>query len=308
MFTFINDYFKVTPLEQISTSPNNPMRLTMSILDQASKPIPQAPIITIVGTPGGGKTSLAGLFPHSVFIQSENSQTVFESWPEIDQPTMLPQLPHSNSKSNIRTSSVLKDYLIALIQDDHKYKTVIFDSTSTLNTMFEEEVIEFDKNKPDSIGSAAGGFHKGYDVVAGMHSIILRAAEALQKKGIAVIFLCHSGNVKMKNQPDEAKEYTAFSLDMHEKSRKLYVAKSDAVLYLKQKKYIVGGETDRKGNQTKTARVQSCGERELITSSDGRIGYIDAKNRYGLPIEIEVPLGSNPLLDLVPFFNSRKEG
>ena len=43
-----------------------------------TKPKPQPPVITIVGMPGGGKTTLGGLFPDPVFIQAENSETIFE--------------------------------------------------------------------------------------------------------------------------------------------------------------------------------------------------------------------------------------
>ncbi len=277
----------------------------MSLLETAAKPKIEAPIITIVGFPGAGKTSLAGLFPNCIFIQAENSQAVFSSWPEEKKPMMLPQLKASKKDQGIRTSKMLRDYFVALIQEEHQYKTVVIDSSTSLNTMFEEEVVAYDQHNADSIANAAGGFHKGYDVVAGMHSTVIRAAEALQRKGIAVIFLCHSGTVKMKNQPDEAKDYTAFSLAMNEKSRALYVAKSDAVLYLKQEQYVTGGETDKKGVQTKSARVQTTDERVLITSSDGVIGYIDAKNRYNLENKIPVAMGENPLLKAIPFFNQQ---
>lgn len=274
----------------------------MSLLELAEKPKVQAPIITIVGFPGAGKTLLAGLFPDAIFIQAENAQTVFSEWDEAKKPMMLPQLKASKKDQGIRTSQDLRDYLVALLKDDHAYRVVVVDTISSLNTMFEEEVTAYDQHNADSIANAAGGFHKGYDVVAGMHSTVIRAAEALQKKGIAVIFLSHSGMVKMKNQPDEAKDYTAFSLAMHEKSRALYVAKSDAVLYLKQEQYVTGGESDKKGNQTKTARVQTTEDRVLITASDGVIGYIDAKNRYNLENKIQVAKGTNPLLSLIPFF------
>ena len=38
----------------------------------------------------------------------------------------------------------------------------------------------------------------------------------------------------------------AFSLDMNDASRKLYVSNSDAVLYLKAREYVSGGEENKK--------------------------------------------------------------
>ena len=51
----------------------------MSYLDQIKKATPQAPVITIVGFAGAGKSTLAGLFPSPIFIQAENATSVFET-------------------------------------------------------------------------------------------------------------------------------------------------------------------------------------------------------------------------------------
>src|SRR5690606_14565608 len=104
----------------------------------------------------------------------------------------------------------------------------------------EGEVVEFDENNATNIGDASGGFHKGFLVVAGMHAKIRQACEHLRRKGIAVVFLSHTGIVKMKNRPDAGTEYTAYSLDMPEKARQIYISSSDAVLYLKAKEFVMG--------------------------------------------------------------------
>lgn len=273
----------------------------MSYLSKASKPTVQAPVLTIVGFPGVGKTSLAALFPNPIFIQAENAGSVFETWSDEDKPTLFPELPAPSAEKERKPSNILLAQLRELITEEHDFKTVVIDAVTTLNTIFENELIEFDENNINNIAEAAGGFGKGYLAVAALHGKVRNACEHLRRKGIAVIFLAHSGICKVKNRPD-VEAYSTWSLDMHEASRKIYVATSDAVLYLKSKEFVMGAEKDKKGNVKSFGKVTSTGERVLIAASEGTIGYVDAKNRYDFPEEIEVEKGSNPLLKLIPFF------
>jgi len=48
-------------------------------------------------------------------------------------------------------------------------------------------------------------------------------------------------------------------------------------------------------------KVTSTGERILITASEGTIGFVDAKNRYKIPEELEVPERENPVLQYIPY-------
>ncbi len=275
----------------------------MSYLSKASKPTVQAPVLTIVGFPGVGKTTLAALFPNPIFVQAENAASVFETWNDNKKPTLFPELPAPNAERKQKPSEILLTQLRELATEEHDFQTVVIDAATTLNTLFENEVIEFDGNGATNIGEAAGGFGKGYLAVASLHSKVRNACEHLRRKGIAVIFLAHSGIAKVKNRPD-VEAYSTWSLDMHEASRKIYVATSDAVLYLKSKEFVMGSEKDKKGNVKSFGKVSSTGERVLIAASEGTIGYVDAKNRYDFPEEIDVNKGENPLLELIPFFNA----
>lgn len=273
----------------------------MSYLEQAKKPGVQAPVITIVGFPGVGKTSLAALFPKPIFIQAENAGSVFETWADDEKPVMLPELPSPSEKRKIKASEEMLAQLRELATAEHPFKTVIIDAITTTNMLFESEVIEFDEKGAENIGEAAGGFGKGYLQVAALHAKIRNACEHLRRRGMAVVFLAHSGINKVKNRPD-VEAYSTWSLDMHEASRKVYIATSDAVLYLKTKEFVMGSEKDKKGNVKSYGKMTTTGERVLITASEGTIGYVDAKNRYDLPEEIEVPKGENPLIQYIPFF------
>ena len=110
----------------------------------------------------------------------------------------------------------------------------------------------------------------------------------------------------MKNRPD-ADEYTVYTLDMHQASVNQYVNLVDAVLYLRNEEFVQGREVSKKGQLTKFGKAIQTGERVLVTSGDGRMGYVNAKNRYQLDSELPVAQGENPLLDLIPFFKKKVE-
>lgn len=272
-------------------------------MSKGTKAVIKPPIITIPGFPGAGKSTLAGLFPSPAFIQAEDSQTVFEELPDDQQPFFMPSLPVAKKEKNISTKEVLLSQLREFLSEDHPYKTLVIDTVTSLNDMFEHELVEFDLPDVKSVQDAAGGFQKGYDVIAGWHQEIIGACNAIRnRKGMTIIFLAHTGDRKIKNSPELSGEYNVYGLKMHQKSEKIYVSLSDAVIYLKQVETAQGHATDNKGRTVKRGRIRMSEERVLITSSDGIVGYVSAKNRYDMPQEISVPKGTNPIMQYIPFY------
>ena len=277
-------------------------------MSQGTRAVIKPPILTIPGFPGAGKSTLAGLFPKPAFIQAEDSQTIFESVPGDKQPFFMPALPAANKKKNISTKQVLMDQLREFATEDHPYQTLIIDTVTSLNDLFEHELVEFDAAEAKSVQDAAGGFQKGYDVIAGWHQEIISACNTIRtRKGMSIVFLAHTGDRKIKNSPELSGEYNVYGLKMHQKSEKIYVSLSDAVIYLKQVETATGHVVDKKGNTTKRGRIRVSEDRVLITSSDGTIGYVSAKNRYDMPQEISVPKGTNPILQYIPFYRDYVE-
>lgn len=269
-------------------------------LTSLTKPLSKPPQLTIVAAPGAGKTTLGALFPNPIFVQAEEGMSVFESWEEEDRPTVFPTLPRSSKKDKISTKAALLDQLRSLATQEHEFKTLVIDSVTSLHALFEHEVCE--DYEVDNVAAAAGGFAKGYLVVKEMHAEIKTACDYLRnKRGMTIVFLAHIGVQRMKNRPD-AEEYTVYSLDMHKESVPVYVNLVDSVLYLRQEEFVKGGATDRKGVTTKLGKIVQTGDRSLVTSGDGKVGFVNAKNRYDLDSEIPVPIGTNPLLDLIPYF------
>ena len=268
--------------------------------------VPTPPIITIVASPGAGKTSLGGLFPATLFVQAESCETVFEGWAEEVQPTAFPQLPKvaRDEAGNVKgsTKRELLDQLREVVTGEHEFKTLVIDSVTALSRLFENEIACL--SGVGNIADAAGGFHKGYIELASWHAEVIYACETIRRRrGMAIVFLAHTGVQKVKNRPDEGSEYTVYGLDMHTASSQQYISNSDMVAYIKKEEFIQGAESNRKGQPTKFGRALQTGERVLITSGDGKIGYVAAKTRYPMPVELPLPMGENPLLAHIPFFN-----
>jgi len=281
----------------------------MGILSRASKPKTKPPLITIVGTPGTGKTTLGALFPKAIILPTEDGTAVFENWDDDAQPDVLPRLPKAAKDDAGNMTRSTKDALIAimdeLMSEEHDYQTLVVDSITTLDALFGHEIAL--RDNVGTVADASGGFHKGFAEVAKWHAEFIYKCEQLRAvKGMAVVFLAHTGIKKIRNRPDAAADYSVFSLDMDAQALAPYVSQSDAVLYLKKEEFVVGSDQNRKGQTTKYGRVTQTGDRKLITTGDGQVGYINAKNRYGMPAEIDVPYGTNPITQFIKFYNEGK--
>ena len=278
----------------------------MSFLAKAAKPKSKPPMITIVGTPGAGKTTLGAMFPNALLVMSEDGASVFESWDDDAKPSVLPRLPKASKDEvgNLRsTRETLLSIMDELISTDHGFTTLVVDSITSLDMLFGHEIAL--RDCVNTVADASGGFHKGYAEVASWHAEFVYKCEQLRAvKRMGIVFLAHTGIKKIRNRPDAAADYSVFSMDMDSQALSIYTSQCDAVLYLVKEEFIQGSETNRKGQTTKLGRLVQTGERKLITTGDGQVGYINAKNRYNMPAEIPVEHGSNPILQYVKFYNS----
>ncbi len=131
----------------------------MSILQQATKVKVRPPMLTIIASKGVGKTTLAGLFPSPIFIRAEDGSEVFEDWSEDVQPTLLPPLMNEQSAR----MTVLKT-IGELLNEEHNFKTLVFDAITSMNLLFEKELCKLDG--VTNGGDESGGFHKGFLTIA----------------------------------------------------------------------------------------------------------------------------------------------
>ena len=244
----------------------------MSLLSGAKKPEKEPFIGTIVGTPGSGKTSLAAAFPAPFMIR-----TTGEAIPEDLPKNMVP-----DTLDEVQKVADLWAQLMALLDEEHDYKTLIIDSVTGLDALFAADIIASDP-KARGLGSALGGYGAGYDALAANHARVRRAAEAIRKRrGMNVVFLAHA-DITTIDPPDQ-EAYSLWSLRLHKKSLAPYVDSVSLVGFVRQATILLGEDGSKKAKTT--------GERVLtahMTPSS------QAKNRLGITEDIEFIQGENPL-------------
>lgn len=247
----------------------------MSVLSTISKPSDRPVIVTICGDSGMGKTSLAATFPNPIVIRAEDG---LQAIPENQRPDAFPLVHRAKD---------VWDQLTALLQEEHKYKTLIVDSATALERLFTQQVIEDDPKNPRSINQALGGYGAGPAAVAAMHQRVRKACGMLnEKKGMHIVFVAHADTETIE-LPDQD-PYTRYSLRLSKKSMAPYVDDSDVVGFLRLQTFTTG-DGERK-------KAISDGTRELITYATAASV---SKNRFGITEPLIVKQGENPLVGII---------
>jgi Cdc6-like AAA superfamily ATPase len=248
----------------------------MSLLSTIAKPGERAPIITITGEPGTGKTTLAATFPKPIFIRAEDG---LQAIPLADRPDAFPVLSSVDD---------LWAQLMTLVNEEHDYQTLVIDSATQLETLFGEHIVDSDMKKPKSLAQAHGGYGAGYVAVANLHGRVRKAAKILNEtRNMTVIFIAHS-EVSTVELPDQD-SYSKYDLRMHKKSLTHYTDNVDMVVYLKLETFTKG-DGDRKKAISSGARVAICDTAAAQCS----------KNRYGITQPVSVEKGVNPFVQFIP--------
>lgn len=271
------------------------------------KPQILAPILLICGDPGSGKTTLANSFRQwapVIFIRAEDVSGVFDNMPLSERPDMFPKIPVASAKHKQASSDTVINQVYQLIDEDHDYGVCVFDTASVFDDMLQTEVLTFLGG--ENLAVAGGGYGAGWQTLAKTHSEVIDAFLELRvKRNMVIIWLMHQKVERMRNRPD-AEEAIVFGMEMHEKCHHLYRKHADAVLYTRMDSFTKGVVTDNKTGKAKgPGRIVASGDRSIITSSDGAQGYIYAKNRYGMPPEMEFPKDDPILMDYIDFFKEQ---
>jgi AAA domain len=236
-----------------------------------------APIITIFGDGGIGKTSFCANAPAPIFIFTEKSLGKLD----------VPRFTYTDEDGSERyIANTFEEVMISLSQllGNHNYKTVVIDSLDWLEPLVENYL--FRMRPTNSKGKVIKnikdyGYNDGPSFAMSYWKEYFDLLTEIQKKKDMIILqTAHRAVVKMT--PPDSDAYTAYNIKLESKAREKIIEGSDVVLYASTKLGLTQEELGF--NQTRNRAVGS-GDRYVYTQE--RPSH-EGKNKYSLPYEIAI--------------------
>jgi len=226
--------------------------------------------LIVHGVEGIGKTSFAANAPSPIFLMARGEtglETLIDSG-------RVPETPHF-PELMIYTDVI--EALEMLRDTDHSLKTIVIDTLNGLERLCHEFVCNRDFNGNwGNTGFAS--YQTGFDVSLADWRLLLNLLDEIrEKKKMAIICLCHTKVTTFKNP--EGPDFDRFTPAVHSKTWELTQRWVDHVLFANF--YTVVETTDGQ----KKGKARGGQQRVMYTE---RCAAYDAKNRAGLPEEIEM--------------------
>ena len=215
--------------------------------------------VTIYGTEGIGKSTLASCFPKPLFIDTEGSTE---------------QLEISRTKKPLSWTA-LKDQVKEIAKDPMGYKTLVIDSIDWAERLCIQHVCAESQN--NSIEDF--GWGKGYVVVGEEFAKLLDLLSEVQNKGLHIVMVAHS-HIKRFELPDAVGGFDRYEMKLGRQTTPLIKEYCSLILFCNYKTIIV--KTDGKNKP-------QGGQRVMYTTHHN---CWDAKNRHGLPDEVPMKIDS----------------
>ena len=222
--------------------------------------IPGALKLCLYGPEGIGKSTFASKLPDPLFIDTENS-TVHMDVRRLPKPEHWTEL--LNEVDWVYSNSTC-------------CKTLVVDTADWAERLCIEFVCA-DK-QVDSLEAFPYG--KGYVFVQEQFGHLLDKLENVRKKGIHILIIAHSKLQKFE-QPDELGAYDRWSMKLSKQVGPMLREWVDALFFANYKTIVIN--VDNKGAAKGKNKVQG-GKRVMYTT---HMPCWDAKNRFGLPEEME---------------------
>lgn len=212
------------------------------------------PRIIILGTPKVGKSTFGCSAPNAIAIPIKGEEGVDDL-----------------ECAKFPTAKTFEDVLAALgtlCEEEHQFKYVMLDSTSTLEPMIWDTVCREigDKNGKAcrNIELVGGGYGKGYTAALEYWRKITDTLDYLRThKGVGCILTGHV-KVKVFNDP-LAEPYDQFQWDIQQAAASTMCKWADVILFARFQQYTRILEDTGSKNTPDKVRASGSGERKLYT-------------------------------------------
>jgi hypothetical protein len=260
----------------VQSAPTPAKRFTLADIKTSGPRKPNAHFLYAVE--GWGKTSLAAQTPSPIFIQSRG-ETGLETLIQNGLVSETPAFPECQSWSDIN------DAVDTLLHEQHPYKTLVMDTVNGAERLCHEHVCERD------FGGDWGehgflSYGKGPKVSIADWLLLLQKLDRLRnEKGMTIFLLGHAKVGTFKNP--QGADFDRYQAEMDKETYAVTAKWADSILFGNFETTVNQGkkaasDLSRKGKAVDVYRA-------LFTQ---RMPAFDAKNRLGLPAEVE--MGESP--------------
>jgi len=219
---------------------------------------------------GWGKTTIAAQAPKPLILMSEG-ETGYET---LLGAGLVPDVDRAGPITSWEELLSTIDYLLA---NDTGHKSLWLDELGGFERLCHHHVGRRDFSG-DMGPKGFLSFHKGYDMAVNDWCGLLQRLERLHReKHMSVWLLSHVQVRPFRNPLDE--DYDRFVADCHGKTWKPTHGWADVVLF---------GRFEEIADKDKDGRVRGKGGWQRVIETQRRAAW-DAKNRYGMPEQIEIP-------------------
>ncbi len=256
------------------SGPGSPENQPFSFADIVTKTERQPNRTFLHAREGFGKTSFGAQAVKPIFIQSRG-ETGLETLIAANQLPEIPRFPEARDWRQFRSG------IRSLIDEDHPYRTLVVDTINGAERLCHEHVCQNEfRGEWGETGFSSYG--RGPEVSLAEWRFLINDFDTLrEKKGMAILLLSHS-KIKTFKNPDGA-DYDRWLPDMNEKTWSLTHRWLDAVLF-GNFEVVVHTQRSREVEALKKGKAAGTSARMLYAQQ--RPAF-DAKNRLGLPEEIE---------------------
>ena len=252
----------------VITPPKQTAKFSMASLATKGRGLPSRLIVH--GTEGVGKTTIGAFAPKPVFVMTRG-ETGLETLMDAGQ---LPGIPHFPEAQSFQEVMAMLD---AVLKDEHDYKTLVIDTMNGVERLCHEMVCEREYNG-DWGKKGFTNFMCGFEVsLADIERFLMKLDAIREQRKMSIIGLCHTLVKSFKNP--EGPDYDRYQAKMHDKTWNIIKAWADIVLFVNYDVTVDADAGSKKG--------KGYGGATRIMYTQRRASF-DAKNRHGLPEEIEM--------------------